>query len=137
MESRDSFDDFYSIKKRLDTFFGQDSDSCDNTSFWRPAMDVYETASTFVVKIELPELDENDISVRVEKGLLKISGERKKKPAAKSCIQIERPYGPFLRQFRLPASVDDERINAELRDGILTVAIPKKSCDTPVSLKIN
>lgn len=100
-------------------------------------MDVYETDSAFIVKAELPDLDEKDVRVRVEKSILKISGERRKRSGTQTCIQLERAYGPFLRQFRLPASVDEERINAELEDGILTVIIPKKCSDIPVSLKIN
>lgn len=98
-------------------------------SVWIPAVDIYETGEQFIVKAELPEVDEKNINILIEGNTLKISGKRRFLREGRSYHQVERFYGAFLRQFILPAEVDRNNISAALSDGILTIALPKKACN--------
>ena len=95
---------------------------------WTPAVDIYETNEVVVVKAELPGLTKDQIGIEVKDGLLSLKGERKieKNVKEENFHRIERAYGTFQRSFSLPASVDQERISASLKDGILELTLPKK-----------
>ena len=93
---------------------------------WTPPVDLYETVDRYVLTAELPGLTREDLEIRFLDGQLQIQGQR---PSARvPCEQyhrVERGHGPFLRRFALPAPVDADRISADLKDGVLTVTIPK------------
>lgn len=90
-----------------------------------PAVDVYEDADAIFVQAELPGLKLEDISVGVENDLLTLSGERKSEREEGHYLR-ERWVGAFSRSFKLPRTVDVEKIEATLKDGILTVRLPKR-----------
>ena len=95
---------------------------------WTPAVDVFEAADRYVVMMELPGLTQDDVQLQYHEGRLTISGTRREREA--TCEQfhrIERGHGNFSRTFQLPLPVDAEHINADLRDGVLTVTCPKTS----------
>ena len=93
---------------------------------WTPPVDLYETADRYVLTAELPGLSRDDLGIRFLDGHLQLQGQR---PSARvPCEQyhrVERGHGPFLRRFSLPAPIDAEHITADLRDGVLTITIPK------------
>ncbi|UJR81812.1 Hsp20/alpha crystallin family protein [Sandaracinus amylolyticus] len=90
-----------------------------------PAVDVFEDADAIFVQAELPGLKLEDISVGVENDVLTFSGERKSERDEGHYVR-ERWVGAFSRSFKLPRTVDVEKIEATLKDGILTVRLPKR-----------
>ncbi|MHB8756378.1 MAG: Hsp20/alpha crystallin family protein [Candidatus Acidiferrales bacterium] len=106
---------------------------------WAPAVDVYETEDELVIKADLPEISEKDLDVRVENNMMTIRGERKFEQQVKedSYLRMERAYGSFSRSFSLPNTVNTEAINADYKNGVLTVTLPKRAESKPKQVKIN
>ncbi|MHB8411137.1 MAG: Hsp20/alpha crystallin family protein [Candidatus Acidiferrales bacterium] len=106
---------------------------------WAPAVDVYETENELVIKADLPEISEKDLDVRVENNMMTIRGERKFEQQVKedSYLRMERAYGSFSRSFSLPNTVNTEAINADYKNGVLTVTLPKRAESKPKQVKIN
>ena len=96
-------------------------------STWAPVVDITEDDKEFLIKAELPEMKKEDIKVIAEDGVLQISGERKfeKEEKKKKYHRIERSYGSFLRTFTIPEGANSAKVNAEFKDGVLTVHLPK------------
>jgi HSP20 family protein len=105
---------------------------------WAPAVDIHETANELVVKADLPEVELKDIDIQIENGALTIKGQRKFESENKgqSYHRIERSYGSFARTFGLPETVDPNNVNAEYRNGVLTVTLGKKEIAKPRSIKV-
>ena len=105
---------------------------------WAPAVDIYETENELVLKADVPDVDQKDIDVRVENQTLTISGERKfeQQDNAKGFHRIERSYGAFSRSFAVPNSFDTDKITATYRNGVLSVALPKKEAAKPRQIKV-
>lgn len=94
---------------------------------WSPPVDIVEKGDEIVLLVDLPEMDQTDIDIRVEDNSLTIQGERKfMKEAEGTYLQIERPYGNFQRSFNIPRTVDQEKIRASYKNGVLRVVLPKK-----------
>jgi HSP20 family protein len=98
---------------------------------WVPPVDIHETTDHYVITAELPGLKREDIRIHVEDGRVTLEGVRPDKGTCEQYHRIERGHGAFSRTFQLPAPVDSERIEAGLRDGILTVTCPKVSDPSP------
>jgi HSP20 family protein len=94
---------------------------------WTPLCDIYETDKNIVIKMEIPEVKKENISVTFDNIVLTISGERKAEDQEKgqNYHRQERIYGQFLRSFTLPPFVDTKKIAAEFKDGMLLVTLPK------------
>lgn len=105
---------------------------------WTPPVDIFETEDAVVLKMDLPDVKLEDIDIQVEEGTLIIKGERKfeREQTAKGYHRIERGYGAFRRAFPLPDTVDPERIQAEYKDGVLTITMPKKEAAKPRTIKV-
>jgi HSP20 family protein len=95
---------------------------------WSPPVDILERGSEVVLKVDLPELSQEEIDIRVEENTLIIQGERRliKDLPEENYIQIERPYGTFRRTFNIPRMIDHEGIKASYKDGVLRVVLPRK-----------
>jgi HSP20 family protein len=95
---------------------------------WSPPVDILERESEVVLKVDLPELSQEEIDIRVEENTLIIQGERRliKDLPDENYIQIERPYGTFRRTFNLPRRIDQEGIKASYKDGVLRVVLPRR-----------
>jgi HSP20 family protein len=95
---------------------------------WSPPADVVDREQEILLKIDLPEMSQSEIDIKVAENILTIKGERKfiKETPGDRYIQIERPYGSFHRQFTLPKRIDQDEIKANYKDGVLYVALPKK-----------
>jgi HSP20 family protein len=93
------------------------------------AVDVTETDKAYEITAELPGMDEKNIDVKLVNGGLTIKGEKKdeKEEKKKDYYVSERRYGSFERYFRLPDSVDTDKIEANFKKGVLTVTLPKKA----------
>ncbi len=106
---------------------------------WSPAVDLFESDQHFILKAELPEVEHDDIELRIDDDRVTLRGERHLKEAVddKQFLRMERSYGPFHRTLDLPTTVDEDAIKAEFKKGILTVVMPKrmseKSRQIPIS----
>ena len=105
---------------------------------WQPAVDIYETADSIVIKAELPDVDQKDIEVRIEDSTLTLRGERRHEDEVKkeNYHRIERYFGTFQRSFSLPATVDQENVVAICEKGVLTITLPKKEETRPKQINI-
>ena len=93
---------------------------------WTPLADAYETPEAFVVLLELPGIDEDDVEVHVDGDMLTVKGQRRGLPLRPDRFhRMERSHGPFLRSFQLSEEVDPARVSAQLRDGVLRLELPK------------
>ena len=98
----------------------------DDPPGWTPAVDLYETADRFVLSIELPGLTRDQIKIELQQEILTVRGDRAvQHEEGAQFHRVERGHGPFARSFSLPNPADADRVQAEFRDGVLTVAIPK------------
>jgi HSP20 family protein len=130
------------IQNRLGRVFGEvpwrvrDDDMF--TTDWAPALDIQETEKEYAVKVDLPEVKKEDIKVELLDGALTIQGERKqeKEEKGKKYHRVERQYGQFLRRFTLPGEVDATKIQAQFKDGVLTVTMPKTAAATPKPVEV-
>ena len=106
---------------------------------WLPPVDIIEQENSLVLKAELPGIDPNDIEIRVEDNTLHMKGERKfeKDIKEENLHRVERSYGAFSRTFALPSSIDADKVQAEYKDGILTLTMPKREEAKPKTIKIN
>ena len=106
---------------------------------WAPAVDIYEQEGDIVLKAELPGIDPKNVDIRIENNVLTLRGERKVDQQVKreSYHRVERAYGAFTRSFTLPAVVDQERIKADYRDGVLSVTLPKREEAKPKQINIS
>jgi len=92
---------------------------------WTPLVDLYETAGEFVLTAELPGLSRENIDIQAEDNRIIIRGERASQAECEQYHRVERRHGRFSRAFTLPESIEVDAISADLKDGILTVTIPK------------
>jgi HSP20 family protein len=100
---------------------------------WSPPVDILEKENELIVKVDLPEMSQSEIDIKVEENTLIIQGERKfiKEAPGENYIQIERPYGTFHRTFSLSRRIDQEKIKASCKDGVLRIVLPKKEVVHP------
>ena len=110
-----------------------------NLTPWAPSVDIYETENELVVKADLPDVNPEDLDIRVENNILTIRGERKfdEKANEDNYLRIERSYGSFSRSFSLANSVKSEGIRADYQNGVLTLSIPKREEAKPKQIKVN
>ncbi|HXN51295.1 MAG TPA: Hsp20/alpha crystallin family protein [Candidatus Acidoferrum sp.] len=114
---------------------GQES----NLTPWAPAVDIFETENELVVKADLPDVNPQDLDIRVENNVLTIRGERKfeTKVHEDDYLRIERAYGSFSRSFSLANSVKSDAIKADYQNGVLTLSLPKTEEAKPKQIKVN
>jgi HSP20 family protein len=141
----DPFRELEDMSNRLNRVFGRSGlagtteDKGEFITFdWAPSVDIAETAEAFEIKAELPDVKKEDVRVTVEEGQLRISGERKqeKEEKGKKFHRVERSYGSFMRSFSLPENVDDARLSAEYKDGVLNVRLPKTEKAKPKAIAV-
>jgi HSP20 family protein len=139
----DPFRDLNVLQDRMNRLFddtgrGWRADEPAATTTWSPAVDIFETENEIVVQAELPGVDRKDISLHLENNVLTLKGERRfeKETKEENYHRIERAYGGFSRTFSIPATVDEEKIRADYRDGILKIALPKKEQVKPKQIRI-
>jgi HSP20 family protein len=104
----------------------------------QPVVDVFETDEAIELCAELPGMRAEDVKIDITDNVLSVSGERKleKEENREGYRRIERSYGSFERSFTLPHNVDQDHINAELRDGVLRLTVPKREQPKPKRVEI-
>ncbi len=111
----------------FDSMFTHDLPRFSSTNSWMPAIDVNETETKFFLSADMPGLDKKDVSVDIHDGVITIKGKRAiddKKPTDGYRIR-ERQLGSFNRSFRLPDNVKEDKVAAKVKNGVLTVTLPK------------
>lgn len=127
----DPLRDLLAIQHRLDRF-------APGPAGWTPPVDVCETEAQYVVTAEVPGLRREDVQIHMQDGRLTFSGTRPERPVA--CEQyhrIERGHGAFSRTFQLPLAIAVDSITADLKDGVLTVVVPKAADPTPRRIRVS
>lgn len=95
-------------------------------SLWRPPTDVYETNESVVILMEIAGMDPDKIQVEFSDRILRVSGQRADHHLRAACHCLEVQYGEFASQVHLPGSYDIDAIDAQYRDGFLTITLPKR-----------
>jgi HSP20 family protein len=131
------------FQNRLSTLFGRPSRRGNGREEitlpdWTPLADITEDEREYLIKAELPEVRKEDVKVTVENGVLTISGERKfeKEEKKRKYHRVERGYGTFMRSFALPDDADFSKVNAEFKNGVLTVHVPKSEQAKPKQIEV-
>lgn len=108
-------------------------------SDYTPEFDIKEKPDSFVLKADLPGVHSEDLDVQANEHRITISGKREeeKEEKGESSYRLERSYGSFSRAFTLPETIDAGRVNAELKNGVLTLTVPKKAGHPSTSVKVN
>ena len=107
---------------------------------WMPPVDIYSTGEhELVIKAEIPGMAKEDIDITVENFTLTIRGEKKVEQTVKDdqLHRVERSYGAFTRSFALPHTVDSHNVQADYKDGVLTIRLPKREEAKPRQIKVN
>ena len=119
----DSLRDLLALHEQIGQLVGADAPG------WTPPVDLYETANEFVLTAELPGLLRGEIDIHAEDFRIMIRGARGATSTTDlSCEQyhrVERGHGRFSRSFSLPEAIQVDRVSADLKDGLLTVTMPK------------
>ncbi|MBC8552701.1 MAG: Hsp20/alpha crystallin family protein [Candidatus Brocadiales bacterium] len=105
---------------------------------WSPRVDIVENDNEFLIKAEIPEVKKEDVKVSVDNGVLTLKGERKqeKEEKGKKFHRVERYYGSFTRSFTLPENVDESKIKATFKDGMLNLQVPKTEKAKPKAIDV-
>lgn len=105
---------------------------------WSPVADISETDEEYLIKAELPEVKKEDVKITLDNGVITIAGERRHEHEQQGAneIRVESFYGTFSRSFSLPDNIDAKAIQAESKDGVLKVRIPKTKVAAPKAISI-
>lgn len=116
-----------------DPFFGDRQ-----LSAFAPTFEVKETKEAFMVKADVPGVEEKNLDIAVHNGVLTVSGHREaeERKEGETFALYERQYGSFTRSFALPDIADSDRIDANLDKGVLTLVVPKKAEAQPRKISI-
>ena len=118
----DPLQDLLALHERLNRLAGADE------AGWMPPVDVRETADRYLITVEVAGLSREDIQIVVQDGKLTLKGERRTGDVRSVRFErVERGHGRFVRTFALPGTVDAAAVEADLQNGVLTIAIPKMS----------
>jgi HSP20 family protein len=118
----DPLRDLIALHEQIGQLVGSDAPG------WTPPVDLYETATEYILTADLPGLTRDQIDINVDENRIILRGERLGGPIDMPCEQfhrVERGHGRFSRSLALPDAIDVTRVSADLKEGILTVRIPK------------
>ena len=133
------------LQSKLSTLFGRsalrmngDKDESMTVAEWAPLVDIAEDDNEYLITVEIPEVQKEQVKVTVNQGVLSIQGERmlERSENGKKFHRVERAYGRFSRSFTLPDYVDGNRIAADFKDGVLRVHVPKSEQAKPRSIQV-
>lgn len=137
----DPFRDVSTVSDEMERLFRQalgSSQSAATAGAFAPALDVEETEDGFVLHVELPGVSPDDVEVSLEENVLTIAGERRfyRDEDTEHFRRVERHFGRFHRAVRLPDRVEPDGVDAEFRDGMLTISVPKAEEAKPRRIEV-
>jgi len=135
-DRRNELDPFRSLRKEMDALFndwagGLKSTGTSSAANFTPSLDISETDGEIRIVAELPGVDQKDVEVTLAGDVLTIKGEKRsekdetKEEKGRTWHRTERSFGSFQRSMRLPRDIDPSKVNADFKDGVLTVTLPK------------
>jgi HSP20 family protein len=103
-----------------------------------PPVDIYEDENSISLRLEIPGMKQEDLDIRLENNTLTVRGERnfEKEEKEENFHRIERRYGSFARSFTLPNTVDTDSVNADYKDGVLSISLGKRAETKPKQIKV-
>jgi HSP20 family protein len=121
----------------FDQFFGRGEDD-ETSAVWAPRTDLSETDEAFRIRLDVPGMKKEDITVNLQNNTLTVSGERssERTEEGEKYVRVERAFGNFHRTFTLPDAVDQENVEASYEDGVLTINVPKTETSTRRQIEI-
>ena len=128
------------VNRVFDSLFSPPTDEDgERMPMWTPRIDLSEADDAFHLHVDLPGLDKKDVKIRMEDNRLVISGERREQKTEKgqNMVHTERSFGSFYRSLRLPKSIDESKIKATFRNGVLNVDLPKTEVSKPKQIEIS
>jgi len=122
----------------FDRFFDRGDGDRTTSAVWSPRTDLSETDERYRIRLDLPGMSTDDISINFQNNTLTVRGERKSARATddEDYVRVERAIGTFHRTFTLPDAVDADNIEATYEDGVLTIGVPKTEKSTPRRIEI-
>jgi len=145
MTRGDPLEELNELQGRLNTLFGRapvrkegEKREALAVAEWAPLVDIVEDEKEYLIKAEVPEVRKEEIKVGVQDDVLTISGDRKyeKEEKGKKYHRLERAYGSFARSFTIPDDADGTAVNAQFKDGVLHVHLPKSEKAKPKSIEV-
>jgi HSP20 family protein len=126
------------LQSELSRFMSGLLESNGPTQAWVPPLDVWETDSELVLAFDLPGIPEEKVSVEVEDGSLTVRAEREQSEEVvqERFHRVERRFGSFSRTIGLPQGVNEDSIDAQYRDGVLEIRVPKPEAPKPRRIQV-
>lgn len=137
--SYDPFRSFRSLQGEINRLFERDLDESSGImTQWPLRVDIREDEHHILIKADIPGLEQKDINVNIGNGRLTLTGERKfeDEQHKEQYYRVERAYGRFSRSFQLPNTTDVNAIQAEYKNGVLTVTLPKRAEAKPRTIQV-
>ena len=121
----------------FDQFSGRSEDE-ETSAVWAPRTDLSETDEAFRIRLDVPGMTKDDITINLQNNTLTVSGERtsERTDEGEEYVRVERAFGNFHRTFTLPNAVDRENVEAAYEDGVLTIHVPKTEESTRRQIEI-
>ncbi len=131
-----------SLSRAMDDVIGRADESSNGSQYYIPAMDAWETEQAFVVQLDLPGVNADQVDVSFDRNTLTIKGTRDAtlppaEQGEKRVFFVERTPGQFVRTLRFPQWVDASKIDAKFTNGVLTVTVPKSEAAKPRKIAVN
>ena len=126
------------LNRMFDRFFEGRTGNGDSGRRWIPAMDLVETDDSLVLRADLPGVNEEDVAIEIQDGVLTVSGERRADHEQKGegFHRVERAFGRFSRSLALPQGTNPDRIDATFDHGVLEVRVSKPEETQPRRVQI-
>ena len=135
-----TLDRMMTLNRALDEAFTNSVNGAEATRMWVPAIDLFEKKDAYIIRAEVPGVDRSSIEITFEKNVLTISGQKSAMLEGRDeeirVFAAERVSGSFSRSLRMPEHIDGEKIEAECKDGLLTVTIPKAEVAQPRKIAV-
>jgi len=134
----DVYSNLHRLSRMMDEALGGGWNGGTVASAWTPTCDVFEDKENLKIVLELPGVQPEDVKISLENQVLTIQGEKKQvaEDASERWHRYERSYGSFERMFTLPSTVDPEKIQAKVDNGLLTVTLPKAERAKPKQIQV-
>lgn len=141
IKSYDPFEKMFGIREDFDSMlkdFFRDFGTSSSRPGVFPLMDVREDSEKYTVAVEVPGMTRDDINLSIQDDQLVVEGEKKEeeKEEDESYLRVERSYGRFRRRLRLPGDVDQEKVDAKYKDGVLNIHLPKTEEKKPKEIEV-
>ncbi len=140
----DPFRNMVALQDRInrlfeDAFPNTGSEDQVSLSSWQPSVDICETSEGVIIKVDLPGVEKEDITVEIKENVLTLKGQRRQDPdlPEEGYYRRERTCGTFHRSFTMRSMIAPDTIKATFKNGVLTIEIPKLEEEKPKQVEVN